>query len=102
MDNETKQIRPQHYKDCSIECIDNMLLVFGVKETMGFCCMNAYKYLYRHLYKNREQDIYKAATYLALCENIWEKYNDYDMPEQYYVLEKLVQTESDKYKNGEY
>ena len=36
---------PQHYnREGAIECIDEMELIFGKKETAIFCKLNAYKY----------------------------------------------------------
>lgn len=39
---------PEHYnREGAMECIDEMILVFGVEETAIFCKLNAYKYRYR-------------------------------------------------------
>lgn len=56
---------PKHYADsCSIECIDAMVMTFGAKGTAEYCVQNAYKYAWRHKYKNRLEDLKKAEWYL--------------------------------------
>lgn len=63
-------INPAHYKDrTSIECIDTMRIAFGDMDVAIYCIVNAYKYLWRHKYKNRLEDLKKATWYL-------EKYTD--------------------------
>lgn len=68
--NKESVIHPEHYQSCSIECIDNMILLFGATYTLYFCEMNAYKYLYRHKFKNGKEDIKKALNYLGMAERI--------------------------------
>lgn len=56
---------PNHYEGhTSIECIDAMILTFGVKRTAEYCVQNAYKYIWRHEYKNGIEDLKKAEWYL--------------------------------------
>lgn len=56
---------PDHYiKGGSIECIDEMVEVFGVRATMDFCLCNVWKYRRRALYKNGEEDMAKADFYM--------------------------------------
>ena len=39
---------PEHYnREGAMECIDEMILASGLKETAVFCKLNAYKYRYR-------------------------------------------------------
>lgn len=57
-------IRPEHYKNCSLECWDAMKLVLGTDGFISFCLGNAFKYLWRHEYKNGKEDILKAGIYL--------------------------------------
>lgn len=69
MENEERKkrdsINPAHYKDrTSIECIDAMIMTFGVKRTAEYCVQNAYKYVWRYKYKNRLEDLKKAEWYL--------------------------------------
>ena len=35
---------PSHYNMGGMECIDEMIMIFGKKWTMIFCIMNAWKY----------------------------------------------------------
>lgn len=57
---------PPHYAGgTSIECIDSMLAVLGVRGTIDFCLGNAYKYLWRHKLKgNPGEDLDKARWYV--------------------------------------
>lgn len=69
---ETKQDNvnhPKHYEGyCSIECIDNMRLIFGNQIVAEYCMVNAYKYLWRYKYKNGLEDLKKAKWYLDNAE----------------------------------
>lgn len=57
---------PEHYcRDDAMECIDEMLLIFGVEATMHFCLLNAWKYRYRAADKNGEEDLKKSDWYIA-------------------------------------
>ena len=77
---ESDPINPSHYKDhCSIECIEAMEIAFGGWETGYFCLGNAFKYLWRHEYKNGQEDLKKAIWYLDKAEELGgdiEKIND--------------------------
>lgn len=55
---------PNHYINGGMECFDEMLLVFGKEVTAHFCLCNAWKYRYRALYKNGEEDIKKSHWYM--------------------------------------
>lgn len=60
---------PKHYEGhCSIECIDNMSLIFGSQNVTDYCMINAYKYLSRYKYKNGYEDLKKAKWYLDKAE----------------------------------
>ena len=71
---ETKQDNvnhPKHYEGhTSIECIDNMRLIFGNQIVADYCMVNAYKYLSRHKYKNGYEDLCKAKWYLDKVEEL--------------------------------
>lgn len=57
---------PKHYgREGGMECIDEMLLIFGVEATMHFCLLNAWKYRYRSAEKNGAEDIAKSDWYIA-------------------------------------
>lgn len=58
---------PTHYTECSLECIDVMLAVFGRKAVTDFCILNAFKYMWRYEHKNGLEDLQKAERYLAMA-----------------------------------
>jgi len=56
---------PSHYEaSTSIECIESMEITFGKYNVAVFCVLNAYKYIWRHKYKNGLEDLEKAQWYL--------------------------------------
>lgn len=58
-------IRPSHYNQGDIECIDAMVSAFGRKEVATFCKINAMKYIWRLGHKDEEaQEIGKIKWYL--------------------------------------
>lgn len=59
--------RPTHYTECSLECIDVMLAVFGRRAVTDFCIINAFKYMWRYDHKNGLEDLKKAERYLAMA-----------------------------------
>lgn len=84
MENEERKkrdnINPAHYKDrTSIECIDAMIMTFGVKRTAEYCVQNAYKYVWRYKYKNRLEDLKKAEWYIDKFEELSEILEQDDM-----------------------
>ena len=68
---------PSHYcKDGRKECIVEMEEKYGIPATVGFCLMNAYKYLYRAGDKadnSYEQDRKKAEWYFHYANRLLEK-----------------------------
>lgn len=57
---------PKHYgREGAMECIDEMLLVFGTEATANFCLLNSWKYRYRAADKGGEEDLKKSDWYLA-------------------------------------
>ena len=58
---------PAHYTECSLECIDVMLAVFGRRAVTDFCILNAFKYMWRFEHKNGLEDLQKAERYLAMA-----------------------------------
>lgn len=57
---------PKHYgREGAMECIDEMILVFGNEAVMNFCLMNTWKYRYRAADKNGAEDIAKSDWYMA-------------------------------------
>lgn len=63
---------PSHYNNGGMECIDEMVLIFGIEATMHFCLLNAWKYRARCLYKNGEEDVKKSHWYLAKYKELKE------------------------------
>lgn len=62
---------PNHYKHGSFEVIDEMVIVFGIEDTIKFCRMNAWKYRARAPFKgNMEQDMAKANCYLEMAADL--------------------------------
>lgn len=58
--------RPAHYtREGAMECIDEMLLVFGSAAVKDFCLLNAWKYRYRAAKKNGDEDMRKSDWYMA-------------------------------------
>ncbi len=55
---------PDHYTNGGMECIDEMILIFGKDVVKHFCLCNAWKYRRRALYKNGEEDIQKSHWYI--------------------------------------
>lgn len=57
--------KPKHYnREGGMECIDEMILVFGKEAVKHFCLCNAWKYRYRAADKNGEEDLKKSDWYL--------------------------------------
>ena len=89
MKNITNNINPDHYKkECSLECIEAMELIFGKGAVLNFCICNAWKYIWRWKNKNGKEDLYKAYWYTDRAfkysdhmstkdEDILSRINDY-------------------------
>ena len=77
---------PSHYEH-GIECIDEMILLYGVVETMIFCKLNSHKYRKRAFDKGGKEDMDKSDWYMKeyayldsksdieIKEEIYKKYN---------------------------
>lgn len=63
---------PSHYNNGGMECIDEMILIFGVEATKHFCLLNAWKYRYRANHKNGQEDLNKANWYIAKYKELSE------------------------------
>ncbi len=95
-DNEVSH--PTYYADtCSIECIESMLVCFGVQAVYNFCVCNAYKYIWRHKNKNGVQDLHKAQWYVDKAKELYDTYSsdasvtfDVYSREEVTLLEDLV------------
>ena len=56
---------PSHYcQEGSMECIDEMVAVFGARAVMDFCLLNVWKYRKRAIHKNGLEDLKKSDWYL--------------------------------------
>jgi hypothetical protein len=98
---------PSHYEGhTSIDCIDTMILTFGVKRTAEYCVQTAYKYIWRHENKNGIQDLKKAEWYLnkfdelvTWCETKFSADGTIEMNylEIGQVLRGMIKTERKKY-----
>lgn len=64
---------PKHYeREGAMECIDEMILMFGVEHVKSFCVLNAWKYRYRAAAKNGEEDIKKSDWYIRKYKELME------------------------------
>ena len=81
-------INPDHYNSqCSLECIDAMIMAFGPDNVYKYCVITAWKYMWRYRNKNGVEDIGKARWYIEKAKEL-----GFDEPEVYnleYVLEKI-------------
>ena len=56
---------PSHYnRDGAMECIREMIVIFGYEATINFCNLNAWKYRYRSSEKNGAEDMAKSDWYV--------------------------------------
>lgn len=68
--------RPAHYtRDGAMECIDEMLLVFGAAAVKNFCLLNAWKYRYRATKKNGDEDMKKSDWYIAKYKELEDNFD---------------------------
>ena len=83
--NEDVVNHPSHYEH-GIECIDEMVLLYGKEEAMSFCKLNMHKYRKRAFDKGGKVDLDKSDWYMKeytylnskmeidLLEEIYDKY----------------------------
>ncbi|BET21231.1 DUF3310 domain-containing protein [Solobacterium moorei] len=64
MSQEEQVNHPNHYNQGQFECIAVMESIYGIKATMNFCLLCAFKYIWRTNDKDGIQDIDKAIWYL--------------------------------------
>lgn len=87
MENITNNINPDHYKkECSLECIESMELIFGEKAVLYFCICNAWKYIWRWKNKNGKEDLYKAHWYVDRAF----KYSDHMTTKDHDILNRMI------------
>ena len=62
---------PKHYnREGAMECIEEMIVVFGLEATYHFCRLNAWKYRYRQNDKGGQQDIEKSDNYIRMAAEL--------------------------------
>ena len=68
---------PNHYNS-GMECIDEMLMIFGEEAVAHFCLCNAWKYRYRAVAKGGQEDIDKSHWYIAKYKELteWKRTKD--------------------------
>lgn len=54
----------EHYTNGGMECLEEMILVFGVESVKNFCVCNVWKYRYRAMSKGGKEDLRKADFYI--------------------------------------
>lgn len=65
---------PAHYnREGAMECIEEMILLFGIEETKSFCKLNAWKYRYRAADKGGLIDLQKSDDYLKKYKELMER-----------------------------
>ena len=65
LENKDNVNHPKHYcREGSMECIDEMIWIFGVEAVKNFCLCNAWKYRYRAADKNGAEDLAKSDWYI--------------------------------------
>ena len=72
---EEKVNHPSHYnREDAMECIDEMVLVFGREAVKNFCLCNVWKYRYRASDKNGEVDLEKSDWYMKKYKELSQDY----------------------------
>ena len=70
---EEKVNHPSHYnREDAMECIDEMILIFGKEAVKNFCLCNIWKYRYRAADKNGEIDLEKSDWYMKKYKELTE------------------------------
>ena len=63
---------PSHYCQGGMECIDEMILLFGKEVVKHFCLCNAWKYRKRAMFKNGQEDMDKSDWYIKKYKGLSE------------------------------
>lgn len=83
-------MEPDHYKHGIFEVIDEMIIMFGMDNTVTFCRMNAWKYRARAQYKgNPAVDMAKSDRYLEMAYEIQQIRQEYPEANGYEVCALL-------------
>lgn len=70
---DEKISHPSHYTRGGMECIDEMIMVFGKDAVATFCLLNVWKYRYRLLDKGGELDFEKSNDYMRIYKRLLEE-----------------------------
>lgn len=66
--------QPSHYnREGAMECIDEMILLFGKETVKHFCLCNMWKYRYRASDKNGKEDMEKSDEYMRIYKKLCEE-----------------------------
>lgn len=69
---------PSHYcQEGGMECIDEMIAVFGKQAVMNFCLLNVWKYRKRAVFKNGIEDLKKADWYMKKWKELKDDTSDH-------------------------
>ena len=79
---------PSHYTNHGMECILEMVMLYGFEETMSFCKLNCHKYRKRALDKGGRTDIDKSNWYVNTYKELTIALETGMTPIQY-VLSKM-------------
>ena len=64
---------PKHYcREGGMECLDEMLMLYGTQEVATWCKLNSHKYRYRAADKNGKEDIAKSDFYMKKYKELTE------------------------------
>ena len=65
---------PAHYnREGAMECLDEMILIYGKEATAHFCLLSAHKYRYRADDKGGIEDIQKSDWYLKRYKELMKE-----------------------------
>lgn len=71
MNEKADPTNPNHYKSStSLECIEEMEIIFGINAVICFCVCNAWKYIRRWKNKNGAEDLKKAKWYIDRAQTL--------------------------------
>lgn len=91
---------PKHYnREGAMECIDEMVLIFGKEAVKNFCICNAWKYRYRAADKNGEEDLRKSDWYLNKYKELNGEETSKDSP--FWTITPSILQDTYPYKHWE-
>ena len=74
LEESTDKINPDYYhREDAMETIDEMILLFGERDTAAFCKLNAWKYRASAAFKNGLEDMRKSDWYLAKYKELLDE-----------------------------